>query len=83
MKENLSWKAGEGRYGLLREENKKEQRFDQQTFVGGMKNPAEVVEGLPSLQNLGRRIMGAWERHCNRYPHCLKVAETYGTRRNG
>ena len=34
---------------------------------------------MPALQNLGRRILGAWERHCNRHPHCLKVAETYGT----
>ena len=77
-KKDLSWKAGEGRYGLLREETKKEQKFDQQMFVGGVKNPAEVVEGFPTLQNLGRRILGAWERRCNHYPHCLKVAETYG-----
>ena len=76
---DLSWKAGEGKYGLLKVDTKKEQKFEQQVFVGGMKNPAEVVEGMPTLQNLGRRIMGAWERHCNHYPHCLKVAETYGT----
>ena len=52
---------------MLREVVKKEQRLSQQEFVGGMKNPMETVEGLPPLQNLGRRILGAWERHCNKY----------------
>ena len=61
---DMRWKPGGGKYGMLREEVKKEQRLDQQDFVGGMKNPMETVEGLPPLQNLGRRILGAWERYC-------------------
>lgn len=46
---DLRWKPGSGKYGMLKESQKKEQKFDQQVFVGGMKNPAEVVEGLPTL----------------------------------
>ena len=53
--------------------------LDQQGFVGGMKNPMEVVEGIPTLQNLGRRIWGAWERHCMNNPKVLKVGEEYGS----
>ena len=76
---DMRWKPGEGKYGMLREEVKKEQRLEQQDFVGGMKNPMETVEGLPPLQNLGRRILGAWERHCTKHPQAVKVGETYGT----
>ena len=75
---DMRWKPGGGKYGMLREEVKKEQRLDQQDFVGGMKNPMETVEGLPPLQNLGRRILGAWERYCTKYSQALKVGETYG-----
>ena len=70
---DMRWKPGGGKYGMLREEV-----LDQQDFVWGMKNPMETV-GLPPLQNLGRRILGAWERHCAKYPQALKVGETYGT----
>ena len=76
---DLRWKPGSGKYGMLRESQKKEQKLDQQDFVGGMKNPAEVVEGLPTLQNLGRRILGAWERLCGQCPQITKVGETYGS----
>ena len=78
-KDDMRWKPGGGKYGMLKEEVKKEQRLDQQDFVGGMKNPMETIEGLPPLQNLGRRILGAWERHCANYPQAVKVGETYGT----
>ena len=76
--QDLRWKPGEGKYGLLKED-KKEQDLGQQAFIGGLKNPAEVVAGLPTLQNLGRQILGAWDRHCNRYPAATKVGESYGT----
>ena len=79
-KADLKWRPGEGKYGLLKEEKKKEQQLGQQGFVGGMKNPTEVVEGLPTLQNLGRRILGAWERFCNQFPAAVKVGETYGSK---
>ena len=81
MKEaaDLRWRPGSGKYGMLKESQKKEQKLDQQDFVGGMKNPAEVVEGLPTLQNLGRRILGAWERLCGQNPQITKVGETYGS----
>ena len=78
-KADLRWRPGEGKYGMLKEEKQKEKRLDQQGFVGGMKNPMEVVEGLPTLQNLGRRIWGAWERHCMNNPKVLKVGEQYGS----
>lgn len=74
---DLKWRPGEGKYGLLKEEKKKEQQLGQQEFIGGMKNPTEVVEGLPTLQNLGRRILGAWERFSSQFPAAVKVGETY------
>lgn len=52
---------------------------DPQMFIASVKKPAEVVEGLQSLQNLGRRILGAWERRCNKYPQAVRVGETCGT----
>ena len=78
-RQDLRWRPGEGKYGLLKEDKKKEQDLGQQVFVGGLKNPTEVVEGLPTLQNLGRQILGAWDRHCNKYPMAVKVGESYGT----
>ena len=78
-RQDLRWKPGEGKYGLLKEDKKKEQDLGQQVFIGGLKNPTEVVEGLPTLQNLGRQILGAWDRHCNKYPMAVKVGESYGT----
>ena len=78
-RQDLRWRPGEGKYGLLKEDKKKEQDLGQQVFIGGLKNPTEVVEGLPTLQNLGRQILGAWDRHCNKYPMAVKVGESYGT----
>ena len=66
-------------HGLLRATMSKKEAIEQELFVGGMKNPAVVVKGLPTLQNVGQRIMAAWEAFVKSNKKALKVAEDYGT----
>ena len=48
-------------------------------FLGGMRDPAKVVAGMPALQALGLRILGTWERFARGHPGVAETAEAYGT----
>ena len=74
-----SWKGGPGAHGALRESKSAKTSMEQQVFVGGMRNPAVVVKGLPVLQNLGVRVFAAWERFFKSNPKAGEVAELYGS----
>ena len=48
---DLRWKPGSGKYGMLRESQKKEQKLDQQDFVGGGGGASNTPE--PGAQDIG------------------------------
>ena len=74
------WKGGSGDYGMLKESRAKARDPSRLNFVGGMKNPAEVVQGRPTAMTLGIRIFAAWERFTKSHPEALETAATYGTK---
>ena len=67
------------KHGLFKAMPSKKEAAEQEVFVGGMRNPAVVVKGLPVLQNLGVKVKAAWEGFVRRHPKALEVAENYGT----
>ena len=73
------WKGGSGKFGMLRESKAKREDPRNLNFLGGMRNPAEVVEGMPNALSLGLRIFAAWERFIKSNPSTLETAATYGT----
>ena len=76
------WKGGEGKYGMLREPKRAEEKPSQLIYVGGMRDPYKVVEGRPAMQSFGNKVNRAWKDFVKLYPKALEVAETYGTRDN-
>ena len=67
------------KHGLLRAMKSKKEGNDQEVYVGGMKNPAVVVRGMPTLQSLGMRVWAAWESFIKGNRKALNVAEEYGS----
>ena len=76
---SLVWKGGDNRHGMLGSDRSKKGDPALLNFVGGMKDPAKVVAGMPALQALGLRIMGAWDRFIKNHRAALETAEAYGT----
>ena len=58
----VEWKGGQGTHGMLKEESKKSGKPDQLDFVGGMRDPAKVVERFSHHDELGQ----GHERHLDR-----------------
>ena len=73
------WKGGSGKFGMLGESKAKREDPRNLNFLGGMRNPAEVVEGMPNALGLGLRIFAAWERFIKSNPSTRETAATYGT----
>ena len=73
------WKGGSGKFGMLGESKAKREDPRNLNFLGGMRNPAEVVEGMPNALSLGLRIFAAWERFIKSNPSTLETAAAYGT----
>ena len=78
-KEAKAWIGGSGNYGMLKESKAKENNPANLNYLGGMRNPTETVEGMPSSLNLGLRIFAAWERFVSRNPRAVETSSTYGT----
>ena len=78
-KDDKAWKGGEGKFEMMR--NSKAKRDDPRNlnFVGGMRNPAEVVEGMPNALTLGLRVFAAWERFLKSNKAAMETAANYGT----
>lgn len=74
------WVGGPEKYGMLREPKKKDEVPKALVYVGGLRNPHRVIQGLPTVQSLGLRLRGAWDRFVAANPDALKVAELYGTK---
>ena len=77
---SAEWKGDpSSKHGLLRATRSRKEGVEQELFVGGMKNPAVVVQGLPTLVNFGIRVKAAWESFIKKNKEALKVAEDYGS----
>ena len=74
------WVGGSGHYGMLKESKAKANDPANLKFLGGMRNPADAVAGMPSSLNLGLRIFAAWERFSKSNPVALETAGAYGTK---
>lgn len=74
------WIGGPGKYGMLREPKKKDEIPKALIHVGGLRNPHRAVQNLPTVQSLGLRLRGVWDRFVKENPAALKVAELYGTK---
>eukprot|EP00435_Cladocopium_sp_Y103_P043711 s972_g12.t1 len=75
----LEWKGGPGRFGLLRDPKSKSSDPANLNYVGGMRNPANTVNGMPNAQALGLRIFAAWERLTRSNPIPMETAANYGS----
>ena len=78
-KGDLTWHGGGKQHGMLGADRSRRGDPALLNFVGGMKDPAKVVAGMPAMQALGLRIMGAWDRFVKSNPEATKTAEAYGT----
>ena len=78
-KDDKEWKGGEGKFEMLRGSKAKREDPKNLNFVGGMRNPAEVVEGMPNALGLGLRIFAAWERFLKSNKAAMETAANYGT----
>eukprot|EP00435_Cladocopium_sp_Y103_P032051 s2680_g8.t1 len=78
-KHPVEWKGGRGKFGLLKESNARAADPAKLNYLGGMRNPAEVVAGMPNAQNLGMRIFAAWERFTKSSLVAMETAANYGT----
>ena len=78
-KDDKEWKGGEGKFEMLRGSKAKREDPKNLNFVGGMRNPAEVVEGMPNALGLGLRIFAAWERFLKSNKAAMEMAANYGT----
>ncbi|CAE7040346.1 unnamed protein product [Symbiodinium sp. CCMP2592] len=67
-----------GNYGKV--ESPAKHVSEEKPHLGGMRNPALAVLGLPSTRALGVRMMSAWESFATRNPKALHLAERYGTK---
>ena len=76
---SLEWKGGTGAYGMLKGSKAKAEDPARLDFLGGMRNPAEVVKGMPNGQALGEEVYRAWQAYVRKDKRALKAAETYGT----
>ena len=76
----LVWQGGPGKYGMLKEPKKKDEVPKALVYVGGLRNPHRAVQNLPTVQSLGLRLRGAWDRFAKDNPGVCKVAELYGTK---
>lgn len=76
------WRGGEGKYEMLREPKKLEDRPEQLVYIGGMRDPYKVVEGRPTMQTFGDKVNNLWRQFVNEHPKAKEVAETYGTKEN-
>ena len=75
-----SWKPGEGAHGAVKESKKKTENPGQLDFVGGMRDPLKVIEGMPSLLNLGLKLWKEWNAFLETEgEEALRVAEDYGS----
>eukprot|EP00435_Cladocopium_sp_Y103_P027534 s576_g6.t2 len=75
-----SWQGGFGKYGMLKPSKAAANRDPgDEVYVGGMRNPHQVVAARPTIQAVGLRIRAAWEALVRRMPQATKVAESYGT----
>ena len=77
---SYAWVGGQGKYGAVRESRAKSALPKNVAFVGGMRHPQKAVEQLPTVQALGLKVNGAWERFVKENPKVLETAETYGTK---
>lgn len=64
---------------MLRRSKAKREDPKNLNYDGGMRNPAEVVEGMPKALGLGLRIFAACERFLKSNRNALETAENYGT----
>ena len=80
VQEELEWKGGSGQYGMLGSSRSKASDPSRLVYVGGMRNPAEVVQGMPSALSLGLRIFASWEKFTKSHPEALETAAAYGTK---
>ena len=76
------WRGGEGKYEMLREPKKLEERPEQLVYIGGMRDPYKVVEGRPTMQAFGDKVNNLWRQFLDEHPKAKEVAETYGTKEN-
>ena len=74
-----TWIEGRGKYGMVREGKGNSDIPKNAMYVGGMRNPAKAVRGLPTLENLGKRVNASWQAFVKRHPEALNLAESYGT----
>ena len=75
-----TWTEGRGKYGMVREGKPNNEIPKNAMYVGGMRNPAKSVRGLPTLENLGKRVNASWQAFIKRHPEALNLAESYGTK---
>eukprot|EP00435_Cladocopium_sp_Y103_P001861 s2500_g1.t1 len=75
----LEWKGGEGKFGLFKDSKSKASDPAKLNFVGGMRDPANAVSGMPGAQSLGLRMFAAWERITRSNPIPTETAAEYGT----
>ena len=73
------WAGGGGNYGMLKESKSKGNNPANLNFVGGMRNPATTVAGMPGALNLGMRILASWERFYKSNRLAGEAAAAYGT----
>lgn len=69
FKEPKAWVGGSGNYGMLKESKAKGNNPASLNFLGGMRNPTEIVAGMPGSLNLFVR----------QNPLALETAATYST----
>ena len=77
--ESQEFQGGDGKHEMLKKSTAKASDPKLLDYVGGMKDPAKVVQPMSNLLSLGLRIKAGWESFCRERPDALEVAESYGT----
>ena len=74
------WRGGDGKFEMMRDNLRKSEKPNMLDFVGGMRDPAKVVEHHPAMANWGVEIWSAWCKFVRKYERALQVAKQYGTK---
>ena len=69
------WRGGDGKFEMMRDE-----KVTNQDFVGGMRDPAKVVDDHPTMANWGIEVWKTWTEFVKDHDRALQVAKSYGTK---
>ena len=74
------WRGGDGKFEMMRDNLRRTEKVTNQDFVGGMRDPAKVVDDHPTMANWGIEVWKTWTEFVKDHDRALQVAKSYGTK---